>query len=121
MGCQGQKHGAEMRAGLAAAACSLIVLSGCAGTDAQLRGLERDGIMRIDPAPPGRPYDYVVRITKAIDIGWNSEDKATRDDTAMRAIRTQCPAGRIVGEDVIEKGSAGRGERDYLIQIRCAG
>jgi hypothetical protein len=98
-----------------------LALANCAGTDAQLRNLEREGIMRIEQAPPGRPYDYVVRITKAVDIGWNSEDKPTRDDTAMRAMRAQCPNGRIIGEDVIEKGTAGRGDRDYLVQIRCAG
>jgi hypothetical protein len=99
-----------------------ILLSGCAGTDTQLRLLERENALRIEPIS-GKPYDYTVRLSNVIDFGYDPDNKETRDDTAMRAIRAQCPAGVIVGEDIIEKGTyaIGRQAREYLIQIKCDG
>jgi hypothetical protein len=97
------------------------LLAGCAGTDTQLRMLERDNALRIEPVS-GKPYDYIVRLSNLVDVGYNPDNKETRDDTAMRAIKAQCPKGRIVGEEVIEKGTyvMGRPAREYLVQIKCA-
>ena len=103
--------------------CFLILtLSACAGTDAHLRLLEGANALRIEPAQ-GKNYDYIVRISNAaVDIGYYPDDKATRDDIAMRTIRAQCPAARIVGENIIEKGTSvlSRSLREYLIQIKCS-
>lgn len=92
-------------------------MAGCAGTDAQLRSLEKDGGLRIEPVA-GRAYDYVVRVGAFIDIGYDPRNKATRDDVALREIRAQCPAARIVGEDTIAKPGGGT---EWLIQVKCAG
>lgn len=92
------------------------MVAGCAGTDAQLRSLERDNALRIEPVS-GKPYDYVVRLGAYIDFGYDPRDKATRDDVALRSMRAQCPAARIVGEDTIEKVGGGQ---EFLIRVKCA-
>lgn len=95
-------------------------LLGCAGTDSHLRLLERENALRIEPAQ-NRHFDYIVRMSNVVDIGYDPDNKTTRDETALRAMKTQCPNGKIVGEDIIEKGAyaIGRAAREYLVQIKC--
>lgn len=98
------------------------VLAGCAGTDSHLRILEQGNALQIEPAQ-SKDFDYVVRIKNLLDIGYDPDNPETRRDTALRAMATQCPAARIVGEQVVEKGEylAGRPAREYFMQIRCGG
>jgi hypothetical protein len=56
-----------------------------------------------------------------IDIGYDPDNPETRKETALRAMQTQCPGARIVGEQIIEKGTyaIGRPAREYFVQIKC--
>lgn len=90
-----------------------------ARTDMHLRMLERQSDLRIEPAQ-NQNYNYVVRLSNVLDLGYDPDIKRSRDETALRAMRAQCPKAKIVGEDVLEKGSYGlRPAREYLIQIKC--
>jgi hypothetical protein len=95
-------------------------LGGCAGTDTQLRMLENYNHLQIEPSQV-KDFDYVVRMKNVIDIGYDPDNPETRKDTALRAIRAQCPDARIIGEQVIEKGTyaIGRPAREYFVQIKC--
>lgn len=95
-------------------------LAGCAGTDTQLRMLENQNALQIEPSQT-KDFDYVVRMKNLIDFGYDPDNPETRKETSLRAIRAQCPDARIVGEQVIEKGTyaIGRPAREYFMQIKC--
>jgi hypothetical protein len=101
-----------------AALCA--ALGGCAGTDTHLRMLENSNALQIEPSQV-KDFDYVVRMKNLIDIGYDPDNPETRKDTALRAMQAQCPGARIVGEQVIEKGTyaIGRPAREYFVQIKC--
>ena len=97
-----------------------LSIAGCAGTDTQLRMLESQNALQIEPAQ-SKDYDYVVKMKNLLDIGYDPDNPETRKETALRAMRSQCPQGRIVGEQIIDKGTyaVGRPAREYFIQIKC--
>ncbi|MEA2836105.1 MAG: hypothetical protein QOD89_655 [Bradyrhizobium sp.] len=101
-----------------AALCA--ALAGCAGTDTHLRMLENSNSLQIEPSQV-KDFDYVVRMKNLVDIGYNPDNPETRTETALRAMQAQCPGARIVGEQIIEKGTyaIGRPAREYFIQIKC--
>jgi len=82
--------------------------------------LENSNALQIEPSQ-NKDYDYVVRIKNLLDIGYDPDNPETRQDAALRAIQAQCPQARIVGEQIIEKGTyaIGRPAREYFIQIKC--
>lgn len=100
---------------------ALLVLAGCAGTDAHLRVLEQSSAYQIEPAQNKAAYDYVVRIKNVVDIGYDPDNPETRADAALRGLKAQCPRGRIVGESIVEKGTyaLGKPAREYFIQVKC--
>lgn len=108
---------------LGTAFCAAIVaagLAGCKGEDLRLRSLEHDNALRVEPSStPGA--DYVVTLRNLIDIGYNPDDKPTRDAVALRTLREQCPRGQVVGETVIATGTYldGRPSRTYSMRIKC--
>lgn len=97
-----------------------LALSGCAGTDSHLRLLEKDNAVRVEPASTP-DATYVVSVRNVIDVGYDPDDKATRDDVALRMVRAQCPGGQVVGETMIATGEylLGRQARTYAIKVRC--
>jgi hypothetical protein len=103
-----------------AAAIVAAGLSGCAGTDTQIRMLEQSNAVRVEPATTP-DANYIVSVRNLIDIGYDLDDKATRDDLALRMLRTQCPGGQIAGETAIDTGTygLGRASRTYAIKVRC--
>ncbi|NEV75631.1 hypothetical protein DYI24_00945 [Rhodopseudomonas sp. BR0C11] len=110
-----------MHFGTIAAIAAIFALAGCAGTDSHTRILEKEGAVRVDPAPPGQPYDFVVSIRNVKDIGYDPDNKATRDELATRMLREQCPSSRVIGETVINTGEylLGNAARSYAVQVRC--
>jgi hypothetical protein len=92
------------RTGLLGSIVTTLLVSNCAGTDTQLRILENQNALQIEPSQT-KDFDYVVRIKNLMDIGYDPDNRATRSDTALRAIRAQCPEATIVGERIIEKGT----------------
>jgi hypothetical protein len=95
-------------------------LAGCAGTDTHLRTLENSNSLQIESSQV-KDFDYVVRMKNLVDIGYDPDNPETRKETALRAMQAQCPGARIVGEQIIEKGTyaIGRPAREYFIQIKC--
>jgi hypothetical protein len=82
--------------------------------------LEGSNSLQIEPSQ-SKDFDYVVRMKNLLDIGYDPDNPETRKDTAIRAMQAQCPGARIVGEQIIEKGTyaIGRAAREYFIQIKC--
>ena len=98
-------------------------LASCAGTDTHLRMMEQQGAYQIEPSQNKAAYDYVVRIKNLVDLGYDPDNPETRNAAALKGLATQCPSARIVGEEVIEKGTyaIGRPAREYFIQVKCKG
>jgi hypothetical protein len=84
--------------------------------------LENSNALQIEPSQ-SKDFDYVVRMKNLVDLGYDPDNPETRKETSLRAMAAQCPAGRIVGEQVVEKGTYGIGTpaREYFIQIKCDG
>jgi hypothetical protein len=98
----------------------VLGLSGCAGTEAGMPLLQKDNALNVLPSQqPG--YDYLVSIRNVKDFGYDPDDKATRDRTALLALKDQCAAPQIVGETVINTGTYALGNpaRTYAIQVKC--
>src|ERR1039457_6139982 len=68
----------------------LAVLGGHAGAH---------DIVRVEPASAGLPYDYVVHVLNTYDIGYNPEVRRDRNRVALRLLRGQCRAPRVVGDN----------------------
>ena len=78
--------------------------------------------VRIEPATSGRPYDYVVHVQNTFSIGYNPLVREDRDRMALRALRGQCRAERVVGEDKIitEIWAITSSLPDYVVLVKCA-
>ncbi|MCP1550721.1 MULTISPECIES: hypothetical protein [Methylorubrum] len=118
-GIGGTTWEAEMKYAVAAIVCA-AALAGCAGTQSQMRLLENQNALRIEPTS-GPGYDYTVVVKNVKDVGYNPDNKADRDDIALRAIAAQCPNAAITKEEAIETGTylLGNPSRDYFMRIRC--
>lgn len=108
-----------MKTGIAVAAI-LFMLPACAGTQNHLRVLEAGGDIRVAPSA-GPDHDFVVSIRNTRDFGYDPDDKATRDNTALALLASQCQRARVVGETVIETGTfaLGNPSRTYAIRVKC--
>src|ERR1700730_8390187 len=88
-------------------------LAGCA--DAR-------GLVRVEQASAGRPYDYIVHVQNTFSIGYNPEVRADRNRMALRILKGQCRAGRVVGDDKIitEIWGITSSRPDYIVLVKCA-
>lgn len=106
---------------LLGAASVAVLLAACTpGTQGYIRNMEGHGNLRVEPSnQPG--YDYAVYVRNVLDIGYNPSDKATRDQTALQMLQTQCPTGSVVGETIINTGEwlGGRQSLTYIVQVKC--
>jgi len=109
-----------MQGALVALLFVVAALAGCAGSQTHLRTLEQVNALSVAPAQ-SPTHDYVVSIRNVKDPGYDPDNKPTRDATALAALKTQCPSGRIVGETVIDTGTylLGNPARTYAIQVKC--
>ena len=100
-------------AGLAAFVAILAILASCA---------EAHDVVRVEPASAGRPYDYVVHVLNTYDIGYNPEVRRDRNRMALRLLRGQCRAPRVVGDDKIitEIWGITSNRPDYIVLVKCA-
>ena len=87
-------------------------LAGCA--DAR-------GIVSIEQASVGKPYDFVVHVRNIPEIGYNPEVKQDRHRMALGLLKRQCPLGRVFGEDKIitEIWGITSSRPDYVVLIKC--
>src|SRR5258708_776641 len=96
-----------------AAVVFLAALAGCA--DAR-------GLVRIEQASAGKPYDTIVHVQNTFSIGYNPQVRADRTRMALRVLKGQCPAGQIIGEDKIitEIWGVTSSPPDYIVLVKCA-
>ena len=100
-------------AGLAAFVAILAILASCA---------EAHDVVRVEPASAGQPYDYVVHVLNTYDIAYNPEVRRDRNRMALRLLRGQCRAPRVVGDDKIITDIWGitSSRPDYVVLVKCA-
>ena len=85
-------------------------------------GAEAHDVVRVEPASAGTPYDYVVHVLNTYDIGYNPELRTDRNRMALRLLRGQCRAPRVVGDDklITEIWGITSSRPDYIVLVKCA-
>ncbi|MGA2288473.1 hypothetical protein [Bradyrhizobium sp.] len=97
-----------------AMAAILLLVTLAAWTDTR-------GVIRIEQAAAGKPYDFVVHVRNIPDIGYNPLVSEDRRRMALGLLKRQCPTGRVVGEDKIitEIWGITSSPPDYVVLVRC--
>ena len=80
------------------------------------------GMVRVDAAAPGAPYDFVVHVRNIPDIKYNPLVRSDRSRMALDLVRGECRHGRVVGEDIISTEIYGITSSlpDYVVLVSCA-
>jgi len=80
------------------------------------------GIVRVDAAAPGAPYDFVVHVRNIPDIKYNPLVREDRNHMARDLVRGECRHARVVGEDVVNTEIYGITSSlpDYIVLVSCA-
>ncbi len=80
------------------------------------------GMVRVDVAAPDKPYDFVVHVRNIPDIKYNPLVRSDRNRMALALVRGECPAGRVVGEDIVSTEIYGITSNlpDYVVLVSCA-
>jgi len=80
------------------------------------------GAVRIEQASAGQPYDFVVHVRNIPDIKYNPDVREDRHRMALKLVKPQCPAARVVGEDKIitEIWGITSSPLDYIVLVGCA-
>jgi hypothetical protein len=80
------------------------------------------GIVRVEAAAPGRPYDFVVHVRNIPDIKYNPLVREDRNRMARDLVRGKCPRPRVVGEDIVSTEIYGITSSlpDYVVLVSCA-
>jgi hypothetical protein len=100
---------------LAALAALSAVLTGCTDMRREAASIEQ--------APAGKPYNFVVHVNNVSDYGYNPLVSEDRGRVALRLLKGQCPAARVIGQDTINTEIYGltSSKPDYIVLIRCMG
>ena len=98
---------------------SMVFLAILSGT-AEPRDMLRE-IALAEQAPSGAPYDYIVHVRNVPAIKYNLLVKEDRDRMALRTLRGQCRAGRIVGNHEVNTEIWGitSSYPDYVVLVTC--
>ena len=96
------------------------LISGCAGTQSYLRGLESSGTIRVDLADD-TSYDYKVLIENRIDFGWDGGNKEDRLKTVKLMFGGRCSEVKVIEENPIEKGTylMGKPAITWVMKVKC--
>src|SRR5579871_3423907 len=80
------------------------------------------GMVRVDAAAPGAPYDFVVHVRRIPDIKYNPLVREDRSRMARDFVRGECRHARVVGEDVVNHEIYGITSSlpDYIVLVSCA-
>jgi len=91
----------------------LVVLAGWTDTR---------GMVRVDAATPGAPYDFAVHVRNIPDIKYNPLVREDRNRMARDLVRGECRHARVVGEDVVNTEVYGITSSlpDYIVLVSCA-
>jgi hypothetical protein len=98
------------------AVCALVAFSVALAGCADMRGT-----VRIEQAPAGSPYDYVVHVKNIHEIGYNPEVSEDRKGMALALVKRYCGAPRVVGEQKIITEIYGitSSKPDYVVFVSC--
>ena len=79
------------------------------------------GAVRVEQAAAGKPYHFVVHVRNIPDIGYNPDVREDRIHMALRLLKGQCRAPRIVGDDKINTEIWGitSSPPDYVVLVSC--
>lgn len=79
------------------------------------------GMVRVDAASPGDPYDFVVHVRNIPGIKYNPLVREDRNRMALELVRGECRHGRVVGEDVVHTEIYGITSSlpDYAVLVSC--
>ena len=91
---------------------SLTILSGWTDTR---------GMVRVDAAARGAPYDFVVHVRNIPDIKYNPLVAKDRSRMALDLVRGECRSARVVGEDIVNTEIYGITSSlpDYVVLVSC--
>jgi hypothetical protein len=80
------------------------------------------GVVRVERAAAGQPYDFVVHVRNIPDIKYNPLVRQDRRRMALALVKQQCPRGWVVGEDtrVTEIWGITSSPPDYIVLVSCA-
>jgi hypothetical protein len=80
------------------------------------------GMVRVDAAAPGAPYDFVVHVRNIPDIKYNPVVREDRNRMARDLVRGECHHARVVGEDIVNTEIYGLTSSlpDYIVLVSCA-
>jgi hypothetical protein len=96
--------------------CALLIISTALAGCADVRGT-----VRVDQAPAGQPYDFVVHVKNSAEIGYNPEVSGDRAGMAMTLVKRYCHAPRVVGQQKINTEIYGitSSKPDYVVFVSC--
>jgi hypothetical protein len=77
--------------------------------------------VRVEQAPAGKPYDFVVHVKNSAEIGYNPEVSRDRAGMAVALAKRYCPAPRVVGQEKIITEIYGitSSKPDYVVFVNC--
>jgi hypothetical protein len=80
------------------------------------------GMVRVDAAAPGAPYDFVVHFRNIPDVKYNPLVREDRNRMALHLVRGECHRARVVGEDIVNHEIYGITSElpDYIVLVSCA-
>jgi hypothetical protein len=80
------------------------------------------GMVRVDAAAPGKPYDFVVHVRNIPDIKYNPLVREDRHRMALGLVRGECAGGRVVGDDIVSTEIYGITSSlpDYVVLVSCS-
>ena len=90
-----------------------VLLIGCASRRADVF---------IEQAAAGKPYDFVVHVKNVAEYRCNPEVSSDRAAMALRSVKRECSAGRVVGQQTINTEIYGMtsSRPDYVVSVRCS-
>src|ERR1700759_2373323 len=79
------------------------------------------GMVRVDAAAPGAPYDFVVHVRNIPDVKYNPLVAKDRSRMALDLVRGECRGARVVGEDIVNTEIYGLTSSlpDYVVLVSC--
>lgn len=79
------------------------------------------GMVRVESAAPGKPYDFIVHVRNIPDIKYNPLVKEDRHRMALQLVREACAGARVVGEDETNSEIYGITSSlpDYVVLVSC--
>jgi len=97
---------------LGTALLTYLVLTGCA---------DMSGVVRVEQASAGKPYDFAVHVKNSAEIGYNPEVSSDRAGMALALVKRYCRAPHVVGQQTVITEIYGitSSKPDYVVFVSC--